>query len=58
MRESKVWYIVRVVFDEDYSISHSKRARRGLALLFFGVVFFYFLGFLGGWLRGGRGGCR
>lgn len=42
MRESKVWYIVRVVFDEDYSISHSKRARRGLALLFFGVVFFLF----------------
>lgn len=24
----------------------------------FGCCFFCFLGFLGGWLRGGRGGCR
>ena len=44
MRESKVWYIVRVVFDKDYSISHSKRAKPGGArpFVFLGVVFFIF----------------
>ena len=43
MRESKVWYIVRVVFDKDYSISHSKRARPGArSFVFLGVVSFIF----------------
>lgn len=44
--------------DGGRGLSDIKGRAGGSPFCFFGGCFFYFLGFLGGWLRGGRGGCR